>query len=230
MTFRDILKKRSYEKGFSLISVMMGVVLSSVVALGMANLITMMTKAQSTVHLENDIVQMMEDVKRSLIRSNACLISISTSGQVLTKPLKLPVELNTVYDENRRTIVSLGKRPEQSLNVRSIKIDLEPSYTWAPNQLLNAELSIIVSRDSSSGYSKVWNRKIPLTLETGPGGELLGCNAISIVKRADYEKSLCKTLKGELKPNMICDLSKSLTLTEAVCASLGLRSKGQYCE
>ena len=191
----------------------------------------MLIKAQAAAQMEGDAIQIIDDVRRSLIRTPACVQSLVTSGLSLGSPLNLPVNLTSVVDENGRNVTTLGKSPHSNLHVEEIIVELNKSNpTIVPNSLVVADLVVVMKTESNFGIQKKWIRKSPLTLEIGPSGNLVGCNSLSVAQRASFEKSLCQSMGGTYNTNKICDLNSSETLINAVCSSMGLRRVDSHCE
>ena len=136
--------KKTGESGFSLISVIIAVGLSAVVSLSLGSFFLNMIRSQKTITLEGEIIQLMDDVKRSLIRSTACIDSIATASSAKGSVSSLPIKLKSILDENGQTVATLGKIPGSNLNIQSININLSKSApTLLADTLQTAELSII---------------------------------------------------------------------------------------
>jgi type II secretory pathway pseudopilin PulG len=221
------------EGGFSLVQILVAVAMTSFVSLILAQVASNLTGIQKRARIETELLDLVEDARRVLIRSDACYISLMSSGQPLNKTEpKFPLVLNSIVDENNKSLFNQGDLvANNSMTISSITADLNPSTkVWLPSSLVVLDVTVKTTLNGASFGVPSMMKKFSLTVETGADKELVNCNSADLKGREELESIICTSMGGALTPGKLCDLRKSTSMIQAACESVGLTGKGDHCE
>jgi hypothetical protein len=183
--------------------------------------------------VETELMDRLEDARRALIRSDACLLTLLSSGQNLQiQAPTFPIPVERIVDENNKSLFRKGEKVSTNhMILREITVKLSDSTPLLkPNSLLVLDMILLVDLKGVSFGVSSMQRKFALTIETGANEEIISCNSVDLAGRVALEEAICKSVGGAMTTGHICDLSKSKSMIQAACESMGLKSNGVHCE
>jgi len=243
-------KRLINQSGMSLVSVLVGISISSPVAMIIVESITQIRKMEVHVELSVETQSWLRSVELTLLDSQSCALTLLNAGQFPIDPAKLqnkpgfplnanwqgvlppnPTGSNPPNPPGNKVLFKIGNglwesNPQSRLLLNKIYLSADSQQVFPKSGVAPVKINFEIKKKTGNALGGDYlMRSLILQVTTDGNKNIIGCTAVDDARVVELTSNLCKSLGGNFdKLNAKCDLQNSTQLSEFVCQSWGLGS------